>query len=345
MEGTMKALIFKDKGNVVIEERPIPECGDDGIIVKVAYCGICGSDIHAYTKGGMYGGVWKPDHVFGHEFSGIVVEVGKNVKDIKLGDRVWVDPNYNPDTAHSCMCGGFAEYAASQHAVKDETVFVLPEALSLKNASLIEPFGVGVHTKNRATPTKGDKILMFGAGPIGLMAWSALKHQGIDDIIIAERMPSRIALAKELGAHVFDNTDADPYAYAGEQFGLTNVFGHERSDIDYVIDCVGVGAILGEFLEKGRGASRFSTLGLDQTPLSIKPGELMSKQFTIFGSRAYEAVDIKEVIDVLVNGEVDITRIVTGVFDFADYEKAFEAACDRNTGMKVLISIDPTLEK
>ncbi|MBQ9953945.1 MAG: alcohol dehydrogenase catalytic domain-containing protein [Eggerthellaceae bacterium] len=344
MEGTMKRLWFKGAGDVELQEVPIPEIDENGILVKIAYAGICGSDVHGYTKGGMFGGIYPEPNTFGHEFAGVVVETGAAVVDFKVGDRVWVDPlGCVRDPRLTCTAGGFGEYIAVIKPVKDVTVFILPDELSFKNASLIEPFGVGVHTKNRAKPTVDDKVLLFGAGPIGLMAWSALKHQGIENLIVAERMPSRIELARSLGAHVVDNTDIDAYEYAAEQFGTATVNAYERPDVTVVVDCVGIGALMGEYLEKGRCNSRFTTLGLDQTPLTIKPGEFMSKQFSVFGARGYEPVDIKEVIEVLVNGEVDITRIITGVYALEDYEAAFAAACDRNSGMKVVFEIDGTL--
>lgn len=186
MSDSMKALIFEEAGKVRMETLPIPEVNDDGIVIKVAYAGICGSDIHAFNSGGRYGGLVEGKQ-FGHEFVGTIVEVGKNVKDLKIGDRVWIDPTYSvEDPRFCCQAGGFAEYAVALKAIKDETVFVLPDGLSFKAASLIEPFGVGVHTKNRSYVQAGENVLMWGAGPIGLMGWAAMKHQGVDNIIVAE---------------------------------------------------------------------------------------------------------------------------------------------------------------
>lgn len=340
----MKRLWFNGAKDVELEEIPIPQTADTSILVKIAYAGICGSDVHGYTKGGIFGGIYPEPNKFGHEFAGVVVEVGKDVADFKVGDRVWVDPaGCVLDPRLTCTAGGFGEYIEVIKPIKDTYVFILPDKLSFKMASLIEPFGVGVHTKNRATPVKGDKVLMFGAGPIGLMAWSAMRHQGIEDIVIAEMSPVRRAFAEKLGAKVIDNSQVDAYEAAAEIFGTATINGYPRADATVVVDCAGVGVILGEYLEKGRVNSRFSTLGLDQTPLTIKPGEFMSKQFTVFGSRGYEPVDIKEVIEVLVNSDVDIEALITGVYKLEDYTAAFEAACDRNTGMKVIFEIDGTL--
>lgn len=339
MSDSMKALIFEDVGKVRLDTLPIPTANDDGIVIKVAYAGICGSDVHAFTKGGRYGGLGEGQQ-FGHEFVGTIVEAGKNVKGLNVGDRVWVDPTYSrEDPRFCCMAGGFAEYAVSLRAIKDETVFVLPDGLSFRSASIIEPFGVGVHTKNRAHVESGDNVLMWGAGPIGLMGWAAMKHQGVENIIVAEQMPERIEFARSLGADVFDNTNADVMDYAAEKFGTVDISSYVRPNVDKYIDYVGLGVLINEYLEKGRPNSVFSTLGLDSRPLTINPAEFMSKQFTVTGSRAYEPKDILEVIDTLMDKKIDIAQIITGVFSLDDAQKAFETACDKNSGLKVIFEI------
>lgn len=340
MEGTMKYWKFVTKGQVEVDEMPIPDYGPNGVLVKVARAGICGSDIHAFTKGGMYGGVGDGQK-FGHEYCGTIVEVGENVKDLYVGQRVWVD---NTDSRpegprYACMCGAFAEYCGNYNAKLNETVFPLPDNVPFSKAVLIEPFSVGVHTKNRGGAKPGQKIMMIGAGPIGLMGWTAMKHQGIEDIIVMEQSSTRIEFAKRLGANIFDNTDKDSYEIAAEQFGTSDIYSYERADIDLVVDYVGLGVLLGEFLEKGRGKSTFATLSLDGRPLEIKPNELMSKQFTIVGSRAYDPSDNLEVIDVLANCPIEIESIITGEFTLDQPMEAFEAACDKEHGYKVVINI------
>ena len=339
MSDSMKALVFEDAGKVRMDTLPIPTASDEGIVIKVAYAGICGSDVHAYTKGGRFGGLGEGQQ-FGHEFVGAVVEVGKKCKDFKVGDRVWIDPaSSRENPLFCCMAGGFAEYAVSLRAVANETVFKLPDALSFKAASLIEPFAVGVHTKNRAHVQASDNVLMWGAGPIGLMGWAAMKHQGVKNIIVAEQMPERIEFARSLGADVFDNTEADVMDYAGEVFGMIDINSYVRPNIDKYIDYVGLGILIKEYLERGRANSIFSTLGLDARPLEIAPNEFMSKQLTVTGSRAYGPEDIPEVIETLMDKKIDIAQIITSVFSLDDFQKAFETACDKNSGLKVIFEI------
>ncbi len=341
MEGVMKQLIFDSVGNVSLQEVPIPSYGDDGILIKVAYAGICGSDITAYTKGGKLAGI-ADGSKFGHEFVGTIVETGKNVADLKVGDRVWIHPDYaNESVSYSCMAGGFAEYCGSLKAIKDETVFVLPDNLSFRTATLIEPFGVGVHTKNRAGVQTGENVAMWGAGPIGIMGWFAMRHQGVDNIFVAERSPERIEFARSLGVDVFDNSTSSVSDYGKEKFGAITIFpsSPDRANVDRYIDYVGMSSILQEYLEEGRPRSVFATLGLDRATIPIADGQLMSCEFEVKGSRGYTSEDIKEVIGVVTDDSRDVSALITHEFTLEEAGEAFDVACSRGAGMKVIFNI------
>lgn len=152
-------------------------------------------------------------------------------------------------------------------------------------------------------------------------------------------MPERIEFARSLGADVFDNSDADVMDYAAEKFGMVDISSYIRPNVDRYIDYVGLGILINEYLEKGRPNSVFSTLGLDSRPLTINPAEFMSKQFTVTGSRAYGPADIVEVIETLMDKNIDIAKVITGVFTLDEAEKAFATVCDKNSGMKVIFEI------
>lgn len=342
MQQSMKQLKYITQGKVECVEVPVPDYGDEGLLVKVAYAGICGSDIRAYTQGSLTGGIGE-NTKFGHEFAGTVVKVGSKVEGFEVGDRVWLNPDYaNPEgQPTSCMAGGFSEYCGVLKVIPNVSVFKVPDNVPLRTAALIEPFGVAVRTKNRAGVKAGDKVLMWGAGPIGLMGWTAMKHQGVEDIVVAERMPERIEFARKMGAHVFDNSEDSASEYAEEVFGIaenTPDVG-ESADVDVYIDYVGNNALLEEYLDEGRMDSTFATLSLDMNEMELYPGMLMMREARIVGSRSYSPADIAEVIEVLRDTDIDISALITDEFSLEQGTEAFEAACDRNRGMKVVFKI------
>ena len=177
--------------------------------MRVARCGICGTDVHIYRNEYMSDFPLIP----GHEFGGVVVEVGKEVKDVRVGERVAVDPNLycghcdfcRDEQANHCAnwqgvgitrAGGFAEYAA----VPARACYHLPDSLSDAQAAFVEPLACVVHALKRFHVAPGSQTLLFGAGPMGLLLVQALRHYGASGVVVVEKQPERLALAQQMGA-------------------------------------------------------------------------------------------------------------------------------------------------
>ena len=175
----------------------------------MARCGICGTDVHIYRNEYMSDFPLIP----GHEFGGVVVEVGKEVKDVRVGERVAVDPNLycghcdfcRDEQANHCAnwqgvgitrAGGFAEYAA----VPARACYHLPDSLSDAQAAFVEPLACVVHALKRFHVAPGSQTLLFGAGPMGLLLVQALRHYGASGVVVVEKQPERLALAQQMGA-------------------------------------------------------------------------------------------------------------------------------------------------
>ena len=199
---------------------PEPQCAPDEVIVRVASCGICGTDVHIYHDEYMSEFPLIP----GHEFSGEVVEVGGEVADLAVGDRVAVDPNL--DCGHCDFCrsdegnhcrnwqgvgitrpGGFVEYTA----VPGRACYKLPEGMTSEQAAFVEPLACVVFALGRMRPWPGDDALVFGSGPMGLLLLQALRHSGTSRVVMVDKQADRLALAQELGAAetVLAGADAD----------------------------------------------------------------------------------------------------------------------------------------
>lgn len=214
MNGMMKVAVMEGIGKMGYTERPIPTPKDDEVLVKLEYVGICGSDMHYYETGAIGDYVVKPPFVLGHEPGGTVVEVGKNVKHLKVGDRVALEPGktcghcefcregkYNlcPDVvffATPPVDGVFQEYVAHEA----DLCFKLPDSVSTLEGALIEPLAVGFHAANQGGAHAGQTAVVMGAGCIGLVSMMALKAEGVSRVYVVDVMDKRLDKALELGA-------------------------------------------------------------------------------------------------------------------------------------------------
>ena len=225
MDGMMKVAIMTDIGKMDYVERPIPVPKDDEVLVKLEYVGICGSDMHYYESGAIGDFVVKPPFVLGHEPGGVVVEVGKDVHTLKVGDRVALEPGktcghcefcregkYNlcPDVqffATPPVDGVFQEYVAHEAGL----CFKLPDNVSTMEGALIEPLAVGFHAANQGGAHIGQTAVVTGAGCIGLVSMMALKAEGVSHVYVVDIMQKRLDKALELGADgVINSKEEDP---------------------------------------------------------------------------------------------------------------------------------------
>ena len=219
MTGSMKVAVMKGIGKMGFETRPIPVPKDDEVLVKLEYVGICGSDLHYYENGRIGDYIVKPPFVLGHEPGGIVVEVGKNVKHLKVGDKVALEPgktcgrcefcktgNYNlcPDVvffATPPVDGVFQEYVAHEEGL----CFKLPENVDTMEGALIEPLAVGFHAAMQGGAKMGQTAVVTGSGCIGLVTMMALKALGVSEVYVVDIMDKRLDKAMELGASAIIN--------------------------------------------------------------------------------------------------------------------------------------------
>ena len=214
MKGNMKTAVMTDIGRVELTERPIPVPGPEEALIKVEYVGICGSDLHYFETGRIGDYVVKLPFVLGHEAGGIVVETGRNVRGLKPGDRVALEPGKTCGHCEHCregrynLCenviffatppvdGVFQEYVAHEAAL----CFKIPDQMSTMEAALIEPLAVGLHAARQGGACLGQTAVVTGAGCIGLCCMLSLRAMGVSRIIVVDVMEKRLNKALELGA-------------------------------------------------------------------------------------------------------------------------------------------------
>lgn len=337
---TMPLARVHGPGDVRLDDVPVPACGPGDVLVRVGACGICGSDLGYIAQGGL-GGVepLKSPLPIGHELAGTVIAVGEGVSGIAPGLRVAV----NPDRAYiggGGPDGAMAPYMRVSGAEIGETLFPLPDGLPFAEAALAEPLSVGLHGLRVANVTASDKVAILGAGPIGLCTLVMLRHLGVTDVAIFDRVDERLDRARALGAGLAVNTthEALPaalarYHGAGERFGAPFV------DTDVFIDCAGSAAALAQALDVAKYRARVAVIALHHQPLSLDLWRMMANEITISGSIAdARAAEFAEAIAMLGQRQTDLAPLISHSFDFARFHEALAVAADSARAAKVILT-------
>lgn len=337
----MKAAIFYEKHKILIEDVNIKEPKEDEVLVKVKYCGVCGTDVHIY-EGAKGSTDVNPPRILGHEFSGCVEKIGSKVTKVKVGDKVAIDPNdycnncYHCNNARKHLCdsmtavgvsldGGFAEYAT----VKENLVFKVPDNVSYESAAMTEPISCCLHGIDLMDIKQGDTVMVVGTGNIGLIMIQLLKYSGAVNIIAVEPVEKRRERAKKYGANVVidpinDNTE--------NILKENNIF-----NIDKVIDCAGkiqTAEYSIKYAGKGATVMLFGLTGPDDE-LKIKPFELFQKEITIKTSFV-NPYAFERAVNLLARNIVDVSEIITDIVELENINDVFTKKLYLNDG-KVLI--------
>lgn len=331
MEGKMKVAVMLGIGKMGFEEREIPKVKDDEVLVKLEYVGICGSDLHYYETGAIGDYVVEPPFVLGHEPGGTVVEVGKNVKHLKVGDRVALEPGktcghcefcktgrYNlcPDVvffATPPVDGVFQEYVAHEA----ELCFKLPDNVSTLEGALIEPLAVGFHAAIQGDAHLGQKAVVMGAGCIGLVSMMALKARGVSEVYVVDIMEKRLEKALELGATgVINGAKEDVLERVKE---LTDGAG-----MDLVIETAGTEITTRQAIHMAKKGSNIVLVGYSKTGEMTLPMSLvLDKELTFKTVFRYRHI-YPMAIDAVAAGKVNLKGIVTDVFRLDEAQKAMD---------------------
>lgn len=347
MEGKMKTAVMLGIGKMGFEERDIPQPKDNEVLVQLEYVGICGSDLHYYETGAIGDYVVKPPFVLGHEPGGTVVEVGKNVKHLKAGDRVALEPGrtcghcefckegkYNlcPDVvffATPPVDGVFQEYVAHEA----DLCFKLPDNVSTLEGALIEPLAVGFHAAIQGDAHLGQKAVVMGAGCIGLVSMMALKARGVSEVYVVDIMEKRLEKALELGvAGVINGAKEDVVQKVNE---ITNGRG-----MDLVIETAGTEITTRQAIQIARKGSNIVLVGYSKTGEMTLPMSLvLDKELTFKTVFRYRHI-YPMAIEAVAAGKVDLKGIVTDIFTLDEAQKAMDYSVNNKADIvKAVIKI------
>lgn len=337
----MKAALYQGVHNIEIAEIPDYECGDDAIILKNIYSSVCGTDVAVYNHGLGLGHRITVGGEFGHETVCRVSAVGKNVTDVKVGDRVYPYPLLvTGDKKKAGTIGGFSEYIYCPHPIWGESIYHVDEQISDKVAALIEPFTVGCGAARRALPGQGQKGLVFGAGTIGIAAAIALKYFGCKQVVICDYSDYRLSICKELGFDVYNNK------YDMELSGLMSIIGKSRGmngeavDCDIWIDAAGADVVLAAYEKYGKYDSKMVMVAVGTNKREVDILGLTFGQKSITGSGGYTPQDVTDVLEIMKSGKWDIEKMITHEFAIDDLSKAIEQASDIDNALNVIINFE-----
>lgn len=319
----MQAVVLSEIRRPQLMARPEPETGPRQVKLRVDYCGICGSDLHAETFDLFQVGV-----TMGHEFSGRVVEVGAEVQGWAIGERVCVNPN-GAYCGHCESCaqglfhlcphalqnsvgvvtpGGFADYAV----VDARTLHRLPESVSPQQGAWVEPAAVALHAVRRSGIRAGDRAVVFGAGPIGLLVLLMLRLAGVTAVTVVEPNAARREKARACGA----NQVIDPRASEAEPPAGT-------PPPRFAFDCVGSNAVMQAAIRLLPPRGCLTVVGVAQHPIGFSAIELLAKEIEIRGSFIYNE-EFAQTIDLMAAGKLDVTALTSGVRPLAEAVEAIE---------------------
>ncbi|HEY6815126.1 MAG TPA: alcohol dehydrogenase catalytic domain-containing protein [Croceibacterium sp.] len=332
----MKAVTFQALHTpLTLESLPDPAPDAGQVVVKVGRCGICGSDLHM-TEDAAYG--CKHGDVLGHEFAGEVVDLGREVEGLRTGDLVSVIPLKSCGRCEHCRkgevqwCaqfglqgGGYAEYALT----RPNQCIKLPSGISLADGAIIEPLAVALHGVNLAGLRAGDKVLVLGAGPIGLAVAFWVKRMGAGKVAVQDVADFQQARALGMGADLFVVDPADPIGSAEAGLG---------GKADVVFECVGIPGLIDQAVQQVKNRGTILLLGLCTRPDPINSFAMLSKEVRLVTSAFFTVPEYQASLDALASGAVEPRLLVTDTITLADTPAVYESLKRRTSQCKVLIA-------
>ncbi|MCH1865055.1 2,3-butanediol dehydrogenase [Nocardioides sp. CFH 31398] len=350
----MRAARFHARGDVRVDDVPEPATTPGTVKVEVEWCGICGTDLHEYLEGPIFAPTQEAPHpltgegapiVLGHEFAGVVAELGDGVTDLRVGDRVVVEPYIVCGRCDACQQGrynvcatlGFVGLSGggggfSQHVVAERRWIHPLGELGTDVGALVEPLAVAYHAVRLSGAQPSHSAVVFGAGPIGLVTTASLKAVGVEEVIVVEPARARKEKAHGAGAdHVLDPRETDVVEAVAE---LTK---GRRADVSF--ECAGIDQVLATAIRSTRAGGTCVNVAIWGHEATVAMNDLVFNEVAVRGSLAY-CDDHTDTIALIADGKVDPYQFITGRIGLDDIvEKGFRELIDnKEENVKILVS-------
>ncbi|MGL5439903.1 MAG: L-threonine 3-dehydrogenase [Filifactoraceae bacterium] len=338
----MKALVkkFPEKG-LWLEEVEIPKIKENEVLVKMHKTSICGTDVHIYNWDAWSQATIKTPMTIGHEFVGEIVELGANVKDLKVGDLVSGEGHIVCGQCRNCLAGKrhlcketvgvgvnrdgiFAEYAA----IPASNIWLCDDTLPEELYSIFDPFGNATHT-TLSYDLVGEDVLITGAGPIGIMAAAVAKHAGARNVVITDINEYRLDLALKMGATRAVNVTKEKIGDVVKELGMKEGF-------DVGLEMSGNAVAFNSMIDNMVNGGKISLLGIQQPDTNINWNKVVFGGLFLKGIYGREMYETWYKMQAMLQSGLDISPIITHRYHYTEFEKGFEAMISGNSGKVVL---------
>jgi L-iditol 2-dehydrogenase len=332
LPASMRASVLVEQGVIDLRERPVPEPAADDVLIAVAAVGVCGSDVHYYRHGRIGDFVVDAPIVLGHEASGRIVATGSAVNPERIGERVAIEPQIPCRRCAHCkagrynLCpemrfyatppidGAFCDYVT----IPADFAHPVPDSISDAAAALLEPLSVGIWACHKASVGAGSRVLITGAGPIGMVAAQAARAAGATEILVSDPVASRRVRAASFGAIALE-----PAEVAGV------------SEVDALLECSGAAPAIASGIPAVRGGGAVVLVGMGASELTLPVSLIQNRELTVTGVFRY-ANTWPTAIGLVASGAVDLDVLVTGTYRLDEVEAALRSD-ERPDSMKSIV--------
>ena len=337
----MRVAVYYNNKDVRIEERLIPKIGDGELLIKVMASGICGTDVMEWYR------IKKAPLVLGHEVAGIIADIGKNVENFKVGDRVMVSHHVPCMKCHYCLnnhntsCetlhktnfepGGFSEFIRIPKINVELGTFKVPNNVSFEEGTFVEPLGTVIRSQRLANSKENDTLLVIGSGISGLLHIKLAKLKGIKKIIAVDINEYRLNAAKKFGAHAVINANDDAKSK------LKDI--NENRLADLVIVCTGALSAAKQALscvDKG-GTILFFAVPKPNEKLEIPINDFWRNEIKIMTSYGAAPIDLKESLELIASKKIDFNDMITHKLKFDEIQEGFRLVAEAKESLKVIV--------
>jgi L-iditol 2-dehydrogenase len=345
----MKTMMLTGIRKMAVQETPDPVITDgSGVLIKMMVTGVCGSDIHYYQNGRIGSQVINYPFPVGHEGAGIVIAVGKDVKSVRPGDRIAIEPAMPCHECDQCLsgrehtcrklkflgCPGQADGCLSEYIVMPESsCFRVPDAMTFEEAAISEPLAIGVYSVRQAGLIRNAKIGILGFGPIGMSVMLSAMAAGIEKIYVTDKIDGRVSKAIQSGATWAGNPDLDDIAATINEL--------EHGGLDVVFECCGKQEALDQAGLLLKPGGKLMIIGIPEFDnWSFNADIMRRKELSLVNVRRQNNA-LDETLGLLSSGKVDVTTMVTHRFSFEQTKEAFDLVAGYEDGvMKAMIHFD-----